>query len=188
MKKYLTLFMVLTIIAGASSVFAEANLGLNAVGGRIGFIMPEDPIDNTLGFGLHADLGTLMPNLTLHGYLDYWSKGYDDNMFGTSTDLTFSVLGIAAIAKYHFEMDGNIKPYAGGGLGLDIGSASFEYTEPFTGTKVDESSSDTDLAVHLIGGAAMELSPKMDGFAEVKYTIGGADSFGIYVGVSYKLK
>ena len=30
---------------------AEANISLNGVGGRLGFVMPEDPIDNTIGLG-----------------------------------------------------------------------------------------------------------------------------------------
>ena len=185
MKKTRIAILALITIFACSS-FAKSEIGFNAVGGRIGFIMPEDPIDNTFGFGLNADLGTLMPNLTLHAYLDYWSKGYDVTYY----EWSWSVIGLGAIAKYEFAMEGNIKPYAGGGLGFNIGKWSSKYTGPTSPflTDVEASESETDIGIHLLGGAKMPLSPKMDGFAELKYTIDGADYLGIYVGVSYKLK
>ena len=76
MKK-LTVLLAFTLLTTIS--YAQSDIDLKGVGARIGFIMPEDPIDETIGFGLNAHLGTLMPNLTLHGYLDYWSKGYDSS-------------------------------------------------------------------------------------------------------------
>ena len=185
--KSVSVVTLIVLLTGIS--FAQSDIGLKAVGGRIGFIMPEDPIDDTIGFGLNTDLGTLMPNLTLHGYLDYWSKSYESDLgFGTNWESSFSILGIIALVKYHFEMEGNIKPYAGGGLGLMIGTGKSEYTNPITGAKEEDSSSDSELGIQLVGGAAMPLSPELDGFAELKYNIDGADYFGIYVGVSYKLK
>ena len=163
---------------------AEANISLNGVGGRLGFVMPEDPIDNTIGLGLNADLGTLMPNLSLWGYLDFWSKGYDAGYY----EWSWTSIAIAAIAKYEFEMEGDIKPYAGGGLGFTITSWNSDYTGP-AGFGFDASTSDSnfDIGLHFLGGAAKEFSPQLTGFAELKYSIDGADYFGIYVGVSYKL-
>jgi opacity protein-like surface antigen len=186
--KNVALVLLVVALLVAAPVMAKSDIGLKAVGARVGYIMPEDPIESTLGFGAHADLGTLMPNLTLHGYLDYWSKSYDE---GTYWEASYSVIGISAIAKYHFEMDGNIKPYAGGGLGFNIGTAKAEYTGPTYGYDLgdtDASESNTDLGLTLVGGAAMELSPSMDGFVELRYSTDGADYFGIYAGISYKLK
>ena len=158
------------------------------VGGRLGFVMPEGDIDNTLGFGLNADLGTLMPELTLNAYLDFWTKGYD---VGAYYEWSWTSIGIAAIVKYQFAMEGNMKPYAGGGLGFNISTWSSDYSGPtypgWTGD-LDTSDSEFDVALHFLGGASMPLSPNLDGFAELRYTIDGADYFGIYVGVSYKLK
>jgi opacity protein-like surface antigen len=187
MKKVALVLMVVALLM-ATSLMAKTELGLKGVGARVGYVMPEDPIDATIGFGGHADLGTLMPNLTLHGYLDYWSKSYAQS---TYYDASFSVFAITAIVKYHFDMSGNIKPYAGGGLGLNIGKAKVDYTGPDYGGLYDgasSSSSDSELGLNLVGGAAMELSPTMDGFLEARYNTGGVDYFGIYAGITYKLK
>lgn len=186
MKK-IALMLVMGALLGSTALFAQSGIGLYGIGARLGYIMPEDPIESTLGFGAHVDLGTIMPNLTLHGYVDYWSKSYDELDYVESS---FSLLGITAVAKYHFNVAGNIKPYAGGGLGLNIGSAEAKYTGPYSDLvgNSESSSSDSELGLNLVGGAAMELSPTLDGFAEARYNTGGVDYLGLYIGVTYKLK
>jgi len=186
MKKMFLLSVILLSLT--LTAMAQTEIGLNGVGGRLGLIMPEDPIDNTFGFGLNADLGTITPVIKLGAFLDYWSKSYDVGIGLASSEASISLLAIGALARYDFEMDGNIKPYAAGGLGLNIATGSFEYTDPITGKKVDDSESESDFAIHLIGGAEMPLTPQMNGFAEIKYVISDAEYFGIFVGVMYKLK
>ncbi len=188
MKKALATLALSLLLVGVS--MGQANLGFNGVGARVGFVMPEDPIDNTIGFGLHADLGTIMPNLGLFGAVDYWGKTYEESGFGTTIKTTFSVISVSAIAKYMFEMDGSFTPYAGGGLGLEIGRASFEYDGPqneFFNIE-DDSDTSTDIGIHLVGGASMPLSPTLTGIAEAKYTLGDLDYLSLMVGVTYALK
>ena len=192
MKKLL-LFAVLAFSVQFSNSLAQSNIGLFGVGAHLGYVMPEDPIDPTFGFGLNADLGTITPAIKLAALLDYWGKSYSTGGgYGSTSDVTFSVIAIGAMAKYQFEMEGNIKPYAGAGLSFNIASskAEWSYYNPLTGQTVGESSSDsnTDLAIHLAGGAGMPLNDQLDGFAELRYTISDADYLGIWVGVNYKLK
>jgi len=191
MYKRLQVIIVVFILSIPLISVAQTEIGLNGVGGRLGYIMPEGDIENTLGFGLNADMGTFNETIKLFAYFDYWGKGYDAGFY----EWNWSVINIAAIAKYPFEMQGNIKPYAGGGLGLAFNHWSSDYKGPdidspfYTTSDLEDSATDTDLAIHLLGGAEMELSPQMDGFAEIKYTIAGnADYFGIFVGINYKLK
>ncbi|MDZ7723188.1 MAG: outer membrane beta-barrel protein [candidate division KSB1 bacterium] len=168
-------------------VMGQADIGLYGVGGQLGFVMPEDPIDNAISFGANADLGTIMPDLHLGASVDFWKKSYDVG-FGSGSDASFSVLSIAALARYTIDIQQTFTPYVGGGLGLVIGTSSFEYTEPFSGKKVDESESDTELGIHLLSGARMPVTPDLDGFAELRYTLGDIDYFSILAGVSYSLK
>lgn len=186
MKKQIIVLSLM--IAFAISQTSAQEIGLKGIGGKIGYIMPDGAIENTIGFGLQADLGQYNENISLAGYVDYWGKNYN---VGTNYDWSWSVISIAAIGKYGFEAMGNFKPFAGAGLGLDIASWESNYTGPTNGFGVyadpSSSASDTDFAIHFVGGATMELSPTLDGIGEVKYTIGGADYFGIYVGVMYKL-
>jgi opacity protein-like surface antigen len=179
------LVLVLALLVFTTLAVAKSDIGLKGVGGQLGFIMPEDPIDNTIGFGGHAYLGTIIPNLELYVYADYWGKKYAE---ATDWEAKFSVFGIAGVAKYRFDVKGNIKPYAGGGLALNIGSASADYTGPYKQYyTTSTSSSDTELGLYLIGGASTALSTTLDGFAEIRYNTGGVDYLGIYAGVTYKL-
>ncbi|MBN2008412.1 outer membrane beta-barrel protein [candidate division KSB1 bacterium] len=180
------LFVALAVLMLTNLSFAQAEIGLNAVGGHIGYIMPEDPIDNTIGFGAAADLGTIRPDIHLKAFLDYWGKTYDAGYY----EWTYSEIIVGATAKYYFAKQGEFLPYAGGGLGLVIGKSSGKYTGPqYSGyTYADDSSSDTKLGFHFCAGADYPLSPTLTGFGEIKYTINGADFFGIYIGAVYKLK
>ena len=185
MKRLMVLSLMLAL---AFSQTIAADIGLKGVGGKVGYIMPDGGIENTIGFGLQADLGNYNDDISLAAYVDYWGKNYD---VGPTYEWSWSVVSIAAIGKYSFASSGNFKPFAGAGLGLDIASWESKYTGPsneyFNLNDFSSSASDTDFAIHFVGGATMELSPKLDGIGEVKYTIGGADYFGIYVGVMYKL-
>ena len=192
MKKVVLLSGVVLLLL-ITSVFAQSQIGLNGVGGRVGYVMPEGEIENTFGFGLNADLGTITPDIKLFAYIDYWGKGEDIGHY----EWSYSVFGFAAIAKYEFKTSGKVVPYAGGGLGLNINKAKAEYNGPdlsseysgyYSAEDFEVSDTETDLAIHLLGGASMPLSPKMDGFAEIKYTIAGDfDYFSIWAGVNYKL-
>lgn len=178
---------VLVLLGLTLGVSAQTDIGLKGIGAKVGFIMPEDPIDNTLGLGVVADLGKVSV-ARVFGYLDYWKKGYNE---GTYWDWSWSVLSIGAIGKYYFESKSDFKPYAGAGLGFDISMWKSEYTGPNYGYDfgaLEASDSELDLAIHLLGGASYRLSPQMDGFAEVKYTLGDIDYLGIYAGIVYKLK
>lgn len=181
MKKVLVLALALLVFA--TLAVAQSDIGLKGVGGQLGFIMPDE-IDNTIGFGGHAYLGTIIPNLELYAYADYWGKTYAQS---ADTEAKFSVIGIAGVVKYRFNVSGDIKPYAGGGLALNIGSWSFEYSGPYAQYLNDTSGSETDLGLYLVGGASKTFSPTLDGFAEIRYNTGGVDYLGIYAGVTYKL-
>jgi len=177
MKRFL--FAIIAVLMMSGLAFSQMNIGLNGVGGKIGYIMPEDPIDNTLGFGAAFDLGTITPTIHLNGFCEYWSKGYD--VLGV--DVSFSEFIFGATAKYYFSANGQLKPYAGGGLAFILGKASVD--DNIYG--VDVSESETDIGFHFCGGADYPLSPTLDGFAEIKYTLDGIDHLGIFVGVIYKM-
>ncbi len=152
----------------------------------MGLILPEDPIDATFGFGVEADLGTLIPDLGLYPFLDFWTKSYNEKAFGSDGDWRYTEIAIGAVVRYFFEIDSQIQPYAGGGLALNFGRVSWKYSTEEG--KVSDSDTDTDIGIHLLGGGAMDISPQWKGFAELKYAVDGADYFGIYVGAIYKLK
>ncbi|HPN36507.1 MAG TPA: outer membrane beta-barrel protein [bacterium] len=184
MKKVAVVMLLVLALSGLAS--AKSDIGLKGVGGQLAYVFPEDPIESTIGFGGNVYLGKVSPQLKLFTYVDYWKKSYEESKHVSSS---FSMLSIMAALRYQFPSTGNIKPYAGGGLGLNIGSASWEYEGEYSEYFDDEGSeSETDLGILIMVGASTMLSPNMEGFAEVRYNIADLDFFGIYAGITYMLK
>ncbi len=169
----------------ASAVYGQANIGLMGVGAKVGYLDPEGDENSTFGFGGVADLGTIMPNVGLEAELLYWSKSYDEH----GLDFSVSSISVAAIAKYYFKPEGEqLRPFAGGGLGFNRASAKSEFENPLTGHTEKDTHSDTDLAIHIAGGAKYALSPQLDGIGEFRYVMAGDwDYWGIFAGVIYRL-
>ncbi|MCK5739528.1 outer membrane beta-barrel protein [bacterium] len=182
MKKVLVvLFMVML----STVAFSQTEIGLNGVGAHISLVMPDN-VDNTIGFGAHADLGTIfMEELSLHAYVDYWGMKEDIGL----GEIKFSNISLAAIAKYNFDMDQAFTPYAGGGMGLDFAKSKWETDIDIPGVKNGgESDTETELVIHILGGAKMPINDQITGFAEAKYSIGGFDAFMLTVGASFNLQ
>jgi opacity protein-like surface antigen len=179
---------ILLLLVFCSLALAKSDIGFKGVGGQVAFVMPEDPIESTIGFGGNVYLGKLMPELKMFAYVDYWGKSYGS---GTDWETKFYVVSVNAVVRYGFNTKGNIKPYAGGGLGLNFASSSVDYkgsSSYLAGYGVKSSASSTDFGLLVLGGASTMLSPKMEGFAEVRYNVTDIGVFGIYAGITYMLK
>jgi opacity protein-like surface antigen len=188
MKNIVKLFtVVIAVLFVANLSYGQANIGFKGIGGKVGLVMPEDPIESTFGLGVVANLGTITPDIHLDAFIDFWSKSYDSGTgLGYTAEWSITEIVIGAAAKYYFPMEGSkFKPFAGGGLGLVYGKSKWEAS----GTNVgligggSFSSSDTEIGFRILGGADLELSPGLSGFAEAAYHIGGIDFFGISVGI-----
>lgn len=169
------------------SVFAQAEIGFKGVGGKVGFVMPEDPIDNTFGFGAVVDFGTITPDIKIGAIFEFWSKSYCEESAMFDADWTITEIIIGPMVKYCFPSESQFKPYVGGGLGFTIGKSKFETNDPYFGNQ-ETSSSDSEIGFFFGGGVDYELSPNLLGFVEAKYHLDGADYLGIFVGVTYLLE
>ncbi|MBU1881428.1 MAG: outer membrane beta-barrel protein [bacterium] len=189
MKKFLVVLSAIMITSLClQPAGAATDIGFYGIGAKLGYVMPEDPIESTFGFGIQARLGTIMENLALDPFFEFWSKGYDENFGGVTADWSYTEFVLGASAKYFFPTQNQIKPYAGGGLGFVIGRSSWEWTNPVNDQKEDDSDSNTDIGIHFLGGVEMEINDQFDGTFEVKYAIDGANYFGFFFGAIYKLK
>ncbi|MHB2155707.1 outer membrane beta-barrel protein [Calditrichota bacterium GD2] len=181
MRKMIFFTFILSL-AFVMEARAQFNFSFNGVGIYAGYVKPEDPIESTVGFGVRADLGTLMKdNITMGALIDYWGKQYGT----TGNEVTFSSVTVAPYVHYNFVTDASIMPYAGGGLGLTFNST--EVTLSYLGYSESASSSDTGFVLFGVGGAKMRLTDKMTGFAEARYQIGDIDVLSAVFGVIYRL-
>jgi opacity protein-like surface antigen len=160
-----------------------ADIKLNGIGGRVGFVAPEDPIESTFGLGLQADLGTITEGIHFGALLEYWGKSYDAPAgLHETAEWSWSQILVAATFRYMFPTESNIGPYLGGEIGLAIGRWEWEHS-----ALGDQSDSDTEIGFGAFGGVEIPLSDSMKGFAEAKYHIDGADYLGIFGGITFAL-
>jgi len=188
MKKGIIGIGMLFVLFMVTSVSAQTGFGFYGVGGEVGYVNPDFG-ESTIAFGGRADLGTIVkPNLGIVAELLYWSKGYDSGYYSWS----YSSFYINALGKWSFGAPGaKLNPYAAAGLGMVFGKSKSEYSGPTYGyalSSYDTDVSNTDIVIHILGGASYLLSANLAGFAEFRYTLGGWDMWGIFVGVMYGLK
>ncbi len=183
MKKVLLIAVLTLVVTGLS--FAQTDIGLYGIGGKIGITDPGSGVGSALTFGASADIGSIMDGqIGLQADVAYWSKSY-----GMGDHWKISQFGIAVIGKYFFaEASEQLRPFAGGGLGININSVSWEYDDWLGGGTTKGSDSSTDIGLHVVGGADYKLSDSMKGFAEFRYMLGGDWNFwAIFGGVIFSL-
>lgn len=173
---------------GWSSAAAQSDLGFKGVGGELGIVNPED-IDATLGLGVFADFGEIIPSLRLEGYLDYWSNSQSEFGF----EMSVRDIALGAKTKYVFKMSNSIvQPFVGGGLGIHF--IHGEVTMPdqnvggfiIPGLTVDDSS--TKLGLDLGGGMSIPINHKMDFLTELWFGIvSDVNQMSFKLGMVYRL-
>ncbi len=181
------ILIVLVISLLSVPTFAQSDIGFKGIGGKIGYVMPEDPLDATITFGAVADLGTFMPALHWDASIQYWGVSYDIGIY----EWSYSDIALKSTVRYHFTSGGKVTPYAGGGLGIHMFSsksewpsyAYFGYTYP-GGTY---SESDTEFGFHGVGGIEFMLAPKWKAQVEAEYAIVELDQFSIVANFIYLL-
>jgi opacity protein-like surface antigen len=144
-----------------------------------GYVSPEDPIENTYGFGCEVGLVNPMPNLWCSLETTYWNKSWNDPTF-TGLKYSWTDISIGTTAKYHFAVPSSpVLPYAGIGGGCHFLSFKLEL-----GT-ISTSVSDTKFGIHCCGGVQVPFSPLVKGIVEARYNWVNPDYLCANVGVCY---
>jgi hypothetical protein len=172
---------------GWSTAAAQSDLGFKGVGAELGFVNPED-IDATLGLGVFADFGEVVPNLMLEGYLDYWSKSEEEFGFEASV----RDISVGAKVKYIFEIaNSSIRPFAGGGLGIHFIRGEVVIPDQnlggfiVPGMSVDDTS--TKLGLDFGGGMSIPINYKTEFLTELWFGIvSDVNQMSFKVGAVYK--
>jgi hypothetical protein len=191
--KALTVFAVALALCAITvqDATAESSMGLNALGGNVGLVSPEN-VDETLGFGLFADWGNLAPAWQLGSNLDVWSKS--EELGFNEGEVSIRDISFSTRAKYLFAVSSpKFQPFVGGGLGLhfirgevsipdeDLGGGFF-----IPGMTVSDTQ--TELGLDLGGGFRTPLGAKTELAGDVWYSI--VDDFSnlsLKMGVAFRL-
>ena len=144
------------LLAQASWAF-----GVSGFGGKLGVTDPE-AYDPTATLGVHVEMeqpGTalhLMPNLM------YWNSDRVSNV-QPNVDM-----------YYHFQRDGRMSPYLGGGLGLNLRHNS----------RTDNSQS--DVGVNVIGGLSIpDQFAARRYYVEGRFTASDVNQFALLTGITF---
>ena len=105
-------------------------------------------------------------------------------LVGGKDPVDYRDIAILTSGKYSFPVpESKFVPFLGAGLGLHL--FKHEVDLPFFGKQSD---TDTKFGFHLLGGSEMELSPMIDGFAELRYClVSDINQLWIFAGIKYKL-
>lgn len=168
-KSLLVVLFLVLIIGFAVGDGMSQNLGFQGIGGRLSYVKVED-VDGGIGFGAHANLGEIIPNLVLYPSLEYFKK--------SEGIVDFSFISINADARYYVPTQGNIDLFVGGGLAIHFSKAD---AGPFG----DDSS--TDVGLDLLGGIDIPVSDNLVATVKAKYIISDSNALKITGGITFLL-
>ncbi len=188
MKRLLTVAVVLFTVSAVSS----AQLALKGIGGAIGFVTGSlntggTSSESMSGFAIaaHADLGEFAKDFSLVPDVTYWSMSKD--VSGVS--VKFSDFAINANAHYNIAMEGMLKPYVGGGLGINFVSSTVAVPAFFGFGGGTATVSDTKIGINLLAGINYKLNDMLTLVVEPRYVISSDfNHLLIKAGVTYALK
>lgn len=180
---HVVIFVLAAIVSGAfapayadqSAQKSDVGFGLKGIGARIGFVDPEGG-SGTVALGVHVDAGTIVRNVHVTPYFEYWNVGV--NVQGYSVDR--SDLTTALDVNADFPMSGSrITPYLGGGFGAHFLNES-------AASVGGPSESDTQFGFNMQGGVRNQVMPNISLFGEVRYAfISDASQLKIMGGFTY---
>jgi len=147
--------LLLAMIATPKTAHAE----ISGVGGKLGYSNPEN-LDGTAALGVHAEIEKRGTRLHLLPNVMYWSV---DGVRDVSPNVD---------VYYHFNPEGRVTPYLGGGMGLN-----FVHND-----RSDRSN--TDLGLNLLGGLRFP-GQSNHYFLEGRYTASDVSQVSVLTGVTF---
>ncbi len=169
MKRWITGTAILVLmIVGVQTSFAQTNLRLRGVGAQMGLVDPEH-INSAFGFGGILELGTLLPGIHLEANIDYWKK--TDRTGSIRTRFRDTAAG--GTLKFFFKTaNPDLRPFVASGVALHFVKSSIPVEGPggiFGNPNLE--SSDTKLGLDLGGGLNYRLNSQFDLFGDLRYRV-----------------
>ena len=118
----------------------------------------------------------------------YFPKDFGNDLSINGEDFKIKWYEINANANYYFNMDGNIKAYALGGLNMSIVSIpTFDIGSVFGGGSGVKNASSSKIGLNIGAGADFDLGKNMTPFAQLKYVLSDFDQLQILAGVRFNI-
>jgi hypothetical protein len=147
------------VVALAMAPTISHAYGLSGAGGRLGYSSPDDR-DGTAQVGVHAEFEQTGTRVHLQPNVLYW-KADGTRDLAPNMDV-----------YYHFEREGKVSPYLGGGLGVNF----------IRNERLDRSS--TDLGMNVIGGLRFPGAAN-NYFVESRFTASDINQIAVLGGITF---
>lgn len=131
----------------------------SGMGGKLGYAHPED-LDGTASGSVHAEFEQSGSHVHLLPNIGFWSV---DRVSDVNPNLDL---------YYHFQPEGRMSPYLGGGVGLNVVHRS----------RIDQTN--TDLGMNLVGGLRFPGASNHV-FLEGRYTASDVSQVSLLTGITF---
>ena len=156
----LTAALLIFGLVALSAPAGAQSYRMSGFGGKLGYTTPED-LDGTMMIGGHLEFGRPGSRVHVLPSLMYWRVN-DVSDVNPNLDL-----------YYHFEPEGAVSPYLGGGLGVNLVSDDR-----------DNHSRNSNLGANVFGGLRFPAATS-HAFVEGRYTIADMSQFAVLGGITF---
>jgi len=180
--------IMVTVLAGGcillsaccTQASAASNMGLKAIGLKVGYVDPEGALDGTVEFGAQAEFGEFVKQLHWDGSISYWSTGRDVSYGNHNYNWNLSDLIFRTGVGYDF-LRGPWEPFVGGGLGLHF------YSWDYSGSPNYSNANDTKLGLYIDGGIEHEFNARWTGEMQLQFDFADTDQTALMFHLLYNL-
>ncbi len=176
--------LILSICLLALTFLTQKTNAQTTVGGGIAY---GTEIEN-MGINLTGQY-FIKDNLAIAAsFTYYFPKDFGADLSIGGEDFKIKWYEINANANYYFNMEGNIKAYALGGLNMSIISIpTFNIGGVFGGGTGVKNVSSSKIGLNIGAGADFNLGKNITPFAQLKYVLSDFDQLQILAGVRFNL-
>jgi hypothetical protein len=208
----ITLGFLLALLLAPAAGGAQAledydyeNLEFRGLGLEFGGVWPVK-VEQTVSFGLRADLGYVGPNVRIVPGIRYWSSSLRQSELDRLADqirricerqegavcpafdlgeIRRSDLELSVDGHYTFDVDFPLQPYAGAGVGIHLLNGRGEAID---GTFVEDLLDTLSPGVNLLGGIGIPVGPSLQLLTEARLVLVGDIRYvNLLVGASWSL-
>ena len=161
-------FLLILIISFVKCGYSQTNIYFSGIGGKIGFVIPENPIDNTFSISAHADLGSIFERVYVGTVAEFWSKSYNASSLPNDfIDGKWSEFILAPTFKLKYYTGTKAISYLGGGIGLAF--VSFKNNIVYLNRTIRTNISEVEAAFFFMGEIEYPFTELLKGIGELKY-------------------
>ena len=161
-----------------------------SVYGEVGYLIPADhDVRNKYGSGILPAIGleySFSPEWSSGLSVSYWKGNKDEAIHDGQVKNSLRTIPLIFYGTYNFQLQGKIKPYAGGGLGVyfaeNTANGSYMDTLMYHQVTISEQDFKTAFGLNLFAGVTFPVSDRISLIMEGRYSYAKAPDWNMNLG------